>query len=160
MAPLEPWEKVLVDGTNFGETVHGQIDCIDCHGGVQSSNKDEAHQNIIHNPSSDPGTYCGECHPDVVATNENSLHTNLAGYWTVLDARSVPEDHPALEEMFNNHCISCHATCGECHVSQPNLVGGGFINGHIFNETPSMTRNCTACPGSRGGNEYFGKHEE
>ena len=160
MAPLEPWEKVLVDGTNFGETVHGQIDCIDCHGGVQSSNKDEAHQNIIHNPSSDPGTYCGECHPDVVATNENSLHTNLAGYWTVLDARSVPEDHPALEEMFNNHCISCHATCGECHVSQPNLVGGGFINGHIFNETPSMTRNCTACHGSRVGNEYLGKHED
>ncbi len=29
-------------------------------------------------------------------------------------------------EMFGNHCDSCHATCGECHVSQPNLVGGGI----------------------------------
>jgi thiosulfate/3-mercaptopyruvate sulfurtransferase len=39
-------------------------------------------------------------------------------------------------------------------------VGGGLIAGHVFNQKPSMTRNCTACHGSRVGNEYLGKHED
>ncbi|WP_420643331.1 hypothetical protein [Candidatus Leptofilum sp.] len=159
MPPLEAWEKVLVDGELFPEEVHGQVACADCHAGQNTPDKFEAHVGLIENPSNNPVESCGECHPDVVATHDNSLHSNLAGYWTVLDARTVPENHEAIDGMFNNHCSSCHATCGECHVSQPNLVGGGLIEGHLFNETPSMTRNCTACHGSRIGNEYLGKHE-
>jgi thiosulfate/3-mercaptopyruvate sulfurtransferase len=62
--------------------------------------------------------------------------------------------------MFGNHCNTCHTSCGDCHVSQPTSVGGGFIDGHNYNATPSMTRNCTACHGSRVGNEYLGKHED
>jgi thiosulfate/3-mercaptopyruvate sulfurtransferase len=96
----------------------------------------------------------------VTDTFQDSLHATQSGYWTTIEARSTPEDHPALEEMFGNHCASCHTTCGDCHVSQPNSVGGGLIEGHVFNETPSMTRNCTACHGSRVGSEYLGKHED
>jgi len=160
VAPLEPWEKVLVAGDTYPQSVHGHISCIECHGGEQSPDKDVAHTNLVANPSNDPEATCGDCHPDVVAMNDDSLHINLEGYWTVLNARTVPEDHEAINEMFGNHCSSCHASCGECHVSQPNLVGGGLIDGHLFNETPSMTRNCTACHGSRVGNEYLGKNEE
>ncbi|MBP7998215.1 MAG: hypothetical protein KA314_02355 [Chloroflexi bacterium] len=162
MPPLEAWAKVLVNGESYPETVHGQIACIDCHDGVQSPDKETAHTGLIANPSDDPEAACGECHPDVVEMNQYSLHNNLAGYWTVLEPRYDMTDaaaHDAISEMFGNHCDSCHATCGECHVSQPALVGGGFIDGHMFNETPSMTRNCTACHGSRVGNEYLGKHE-
>jgi thiosulfate/3-mercaptopyruvate sulfurtransferase len=157
---LEPWEKVLVDGEHFPDEVHGQIACAECHGGQDVPDKFEAHVGLINNPSENPVEACGDCHPDVVATHDSNLHSNLTGYWTVLDQRSVPENHEAIEGMFANHCNDCHATCGECHVSQPNLVGGGLIEGHMFNETPSMTRNCTACHGSRVGNEYLGKHED
>jgi hypothetical protein len=159
---LEAWEKVLVNGEAYLRTVHGQIPCMDCHNGEQSSDKTNAHNGLIANSSSDPKDTCGECHPDVVAMNQYSLHTNLAGYWKVLDPRRDLADsasHAAITEMFDNHCDSCHATCGDCHVSQPALVGGGFIDGHLFNRTPLMTRNCTACHGSRIGNEYLGKHE-
>ncbi len=159
MAPLEPWEKVLVDGDAYPRTVHGEIPCTDCHAGVQSPEKAEAHTGLIANPSDEARSACGKCHPDVTALESNSLHANLTGYWSVLDARSVPEAHPALEEMFGNHCASCHASCGDCHVSQPWVVGGGLLNGHVFERNPSMTRNCTACHGSRIGNEYLGKHE-
>jgi hypothetical protein len=160
VGPLEPWEKVLIDNEKFPDTAHALNGCTDCHGGEQSSDKESAHAGMIRNPSEDPEEICGRCHPNVVASADNNLHNNLAGYWTVLNERSMPKDHPALEEMFGNHCASCHATCGECHVSQPEPVGGGFIDGHGFNRTPSMTRNCTACHGSRVGNEYLGKHED
>lgn len=159
MAPLEPWEKVLVSVEEFGQTVHGKIVCTDCHGGVQADTKQAAHTGLIVRPSEDYQNACGECHADVTANFRGSLHLSQAGYWDSLDARSAPQSHQALSEMFGNHCASCHTSCGDCHVSQPSTVGGGFIDGHLFKETPSMTRNCTACHGSRVGNEYLGKHE-
>jgi thiosulfate/3-mercaptopyruvate sulfurtransferase len=156
---LEPWEKALIDTEAFLETVHGQMACIDCHGGEQAVDKAAAHTGLIASPSDDPAAACGACHSDIAASVPDSLHSTLQGYWTAIDARSVPENHPALEEMFGNHCSSCHASCGDCHVSRPGSVGGGLVNGHVFQKTPSMSQNCTACHGSRVGNEYLGKHE-
>lgn len=158
MAPLEPWEKVLVS-LDFMDTVHGSASCIDCHGGVQSAEKDAAHAGMIPDPSAD-SQQCAACHAKESASFGDSLHASLAGYWTVLDARSTPEKHPKIEEGFQNHCSSCHSTCGDCHISQPDSVGGGLLNGHTFEKTPPMTRTCTACHGSRVGAEYLGKHED
>jgi thiosulfate/3-mercaptopyruvate sulfurtransferase len=76
-----------------------------------------------------------------------------------LYVRSAPEHYAVLEDMQENHCNSCHATCGDCHVSQPFSVGGGLLDGHDFVESPSMSRNCTACHGSRVKDEYYGTHE-
>ncbi|MEJ2747618.1 MAG: hypothetical protein P8183_06880, partial [Anaerolineae bacterium] len=88
VTPRASWEKVLVDSETYPKTVHGQIACQDCHGGVQSPDKAVAHEGLIKNPSSDPQSTCGGCHPDVVAMNEFSLHTNLTGFQTVLNERS------------------------------------------------------------------------
>lgn len=158
MAPLEPWEKVLVS-EDFLTSAHANASCIDCHGGTQSADKEAAHDGMIPDPSADTAQ-CVNCHNEQASNFDQSLHASLNGYWTVLDARSMPENHPVLEEAFNNHCSSCHATCGDCHVSQPDSVGGGLLNGHNFELTPPMTRTCTACHGSRVGNEYLGKHED
>ena len=38
-------------------------------------------------------------------------------------------------------------------------MGGGLFDGHLFTSQPPMTRSCTACHGSRVGNEYLGKNE-
>ncbi len=160
MAPLEPWEKVLIDAEAFADTIHGYLECQECHQGVQSPDKDLAHTDLVTHPSDDPETYCGDCHPNLTSTAANSLHASLDGYWTVLQTRGVPQDHPPSQEMFGNHCESCHASCGDCHVSRPTSVAGGFIDGHVFQAEPSMTNNCTACHGSRVGNEYLGKHED
>ncbi|MDX9992386.1 MAG: hypothetical protein RBS68_10090 [Anaerolineales bacterium] len=159
MAPLEPWEKVFVTKDEFLATAHGELTCVYCHGGQQSSDMEVAHTDLVADPSA-KGETCETCHGDQAGHFEDSLHVSLSGYWDALNARSVPENHPALEEMFGNHCSSCHTTCGDCHISQPGSVGGGFIAGHVINKTPSMTRNCTACHGSRVGNEYLGKNED
>ena len=159
MAPLEPWEKVLVNNETFSQTTHGKQACTDCHNGVQSPEKDVAHEGLIASPSSMPEQYCSECHAEQTETYPFALHSTQEGYWTAINARSTPENHPVLEEMFGNHCSSCHTTCGECHVSQPKNVGGGLFTGHVFEKTPPMTRSCTACHGSRIGNEFLGKNE-
>jgi hypothetical protein len=159
VAPLEPWEKVLIIEDAFAATSHGKMECEACHMGVQDADKGTAHTGLVARPSSELNI-CGTCHTEIASTYPKSLHATQEGYWTVLNARSTPENHPALEEMFGNHCAGCHTTCGDCHVSQPHHVGGGFLNGHLFEKTPPMTRTCTACHGSRVGNEYLGKHED
>jgi thiosulfate/3-mercaptopyruvate sulfurtransferase len=158
---LEPWEKVIVDVENFSAEVHGKMECSICHQGNQSPEKEIAHEGLIPYPSQD-ASICQTCHPDITTAYQTSLHATQGGYWTQINARSEPdnaEKHAALEEMFGNHCASCHTACGDCHVSQPRSVGGGLIDGHMFKATPSLTRNCTACHGSRVGNEYLGKNE-
>jgi len=225
VAPLEPWEKVLVSGEDFYATRHGQIACIYCHNGINSADKDTAHTGLISDPSSAPSEVCASCHQEAEMARD-SLHGTLQGYWTaiegrggsrpahdaqrveallatydqhcgtchttceechysppnsaemlvkqdVVDAKRAQVDHiaeinamvaspqqHATQTMFNNHCSSCHASCGDCHISQPSSVGGGFVSGHVISKTPSMSQNCTACHGSRVGNEYLGKHEE
>jgi hypothetical protein len=159
VAPLEPWQKVLVNAETFPETVHGHVPCTECHDGAQSSDKETAHDGLVARPSDGDPNACSECHPDIAAVYPDSLHATLQGYWTVLEARSIPEDHATLQTAFDNHCSRCHTTCGDCHVSQPAGVGGGFFDGHVMLRTPPMTRSCTACHGSRVGNEYLGLNE-
>jgi len=159
VAPLEPWEKVMINSEAFMATMHGQIACEQCHGGQQAPDKETAHTDLIAYPSSDPST-CGLCHAEIAKSYPDSLHSTQQGYWTVMEERGASHEDPAMQEMFGNHCASCHTNCGDCHVSQPRSVGGGFIDGHLFKAVPSITRNCTACHGSRVGNEYLGKHED
>jgi len=160
VAPLEPWEKALVNVDAFLETAHGEIACDECHGGVSTAeNKADAHAGVIARPSVGEAPICVECHERPVALQATSLHANLQGYWTVLEERGADPEHPPMQEAFNNHCASCHTGCGDCHVSQPASVGGGLLDGHLFVADPPMTRTCTACHGSRVGNEYMGKNE-
>ena len=153
-----PGRKYWSDA-EYAETTHGEIDCMECHGGVDAADKEEAHTDLVSRPSDGAAAVCAECHDDQVALAPTSLHVTQDGYWTVLEARGADQAHPEMQEMFGNHCSSCHTTCGDCHVSQPASVGGGLLDGHLFTDNPPMTRTCTACHGSRVGNEYMGRNE-
>jgi len=156
---MEAWEKVFVD-TTFLESEHGQASCKTCHGGDSSSNvKEKAHININKKPDQNPQKTCGNCHQDLVVSFAKSLHATQNGFYQAMYTRSIPENHPALEEAFTENCASCHTTCGDCHISQPNTIGGGLLNGHNVVKTPPMTQTCIACHGSRAGNEFLGKNE-
>lgn len=156
---MEAWEKVLVNEDAISTGVHSYIPCTECHGGNNVEDMADAHDGLISDPSEVPENVCGDCHTDIQPAFDNSLHHTLAGYDTALYERSMPEDHPALEEMESYHCESCHATCGQCHISQPTSAGGGLLEGHAFVETPPMTRTCTGCHGSRVKDEYTGRNE-
>jgi thiosulfate/3-mercaptopyruvate sulfurtransferase len=156
---LEVWEKVFLKDADFVESTHGQLGCSLCHGGDdQQHDKSLAHVNLIIDPSGEGK--CTACHQDTAHVNELSLHTTLAGFTSVLEARGGNlEEGSALDTVMENHCEQCHTSCGQCHVSRPDELGGGLVSGHKFRETPSTQYNCVACHGSRVGAEYLGENE-
>jgi 3-mercaptopyruvate sulfurtransferase SseA len=158
VVPLEPFEKVLVS-KEFLDTDHGEIACVDCHGGNAAANdKKAAHAGLDPYPAANNlEATCGECHDEIVATSKDSLHTTLSTFVTVLKNRSDMNKWEEIDKARQGHCAACHtSSCGGCHVSRPKSAKKGFINGHIFQKRSDPFNQCTACHGSRVGNEYYG----
>jgi len=71
----------------------------------------------------------------------------------------------AAKPAYQAACHSCHATCGDCHVSKPPYrpapptVLGGLLRGHQFVRTPPMGDTCSGCHGGRVAAEYTGQYE-
>jgi thiosulfate/3-mercaptopyruvate sulfurtransferase len=158
VVPLEPFDKVLVSKA-FLETDHGQIVCVDCHrGDPAASDKTAAHTGLDPYPAfNNPDSTCGGCHEEIVKSAKNSLHATLSTFTTVLKKRADMNKWPEIDAARKNHCAACHtSSCGGCHVSRPKFAKKGFINGHIFQKHSDPFNQCTACHGSRVGNEYYG----
>jgi hypothetical protein len=152
------WEKVLVS-TEFAASTHGEIGCIACHGGQEGVlEKEDAHEGMVIDPSEGNAAVCAECHEETVETFPSSLHATQQGYFTAYARRGGMQEEQYFE-MFEARCAECHASCGQCHVSRPASVGGGLTHGHTFRREPSQTNQCTACHGSRVGDEFRGKNE-
>jgi hypothetical protein len=157
---LEVWEKVLISDADFAENLHFHPSCVACHGGVgEATDKAQAHEGVVRDPSSRPDESCGQCHADVTSNSQSSLHFTLQGYQTVLESRGADFSDPQMADAYSNHCTSCHTTCGQCHVSRPTYTDGGLISGHTFKRVASISDTCLACHGGRVGPEYQGKNE-
>jgi hypothetical protein len=161
VAPVESHLKVWV-GKEFLETDHGKIECVNCHGGnPKPPQMEESHKGMVNDPTyPDASKVCGECHTDIVKTSTISLHYTLAPYKSIIERRATRDKEvlAKLSQAMKIHCSSCHSSCGQCHVSRPSSVEGGFLAKHRFQKTPSMTNNCTACHGSRVGMEFQGEN--
>ncbi len=156
----------LGDHTSFAglEENHGEIGCAKCHGGdPEAANSNDAHaSDFLADPSANPVSGCGnsECHPGIATSFAGSMHLNIWGERQQLadragyaDFASCPAD---IQTEFNAECTSCHATCGDCHISRPNSVHGGLVDNHRFLATPDKENNCEACHGSRVGVDFEG----
>lgn len=162
--------KVLVD-TAFLDTVHGKQGCENCHNGnPQGATVEEAHADLVTNPTADGGQkICGTCHKDTVEKYQTSLHFTANGLYnglverigeiTPIDFSTFPEPYNKLgtkngkevaEMIFNmpvDGCYSCHADCGDCHISYPvtHGHGGGLQQGHLFTTNQKLEENEQVC---------------
>ena len=165
----EPYDRVFLGGTGytqFQNTMHGKLGCVTCHNGVEgTSDRMEAHSgDFINKPSHESEEKCGSCHPNIVNRTTNSLHEQGWGQKNMVVKRGGYGDHPTdfencpenLKEGYNDNCMTCHGTCGECHIVRPKVMGGGLTSGHNFIKTPDMRNVCVGCHVSRGGHAYFG----
>jgi hypothetical protein len=156
---LEAWEKVFV-GDEFLASVHNAQNCIGCHGGVGDTwDIKVAHDGMVRDPLQNGDRICALCHVEAAKNVAGSLHQNLGGYYTALGNRGADFDNSGMQEAFDNHCSTCHTTCGQCHISRPNFTEGGLIQGHKVKEVASSKDTCEACHGARVSNEYKGKNE-
>ena len=161
---MEPFEKIYIN-PSFLETYHGEIACEACHGGnPKDPNWQTAHKGVVKDPTfPDAKKTCGECHEDIVSTAKSSLHYTLAPFENAIKTRANKKDKETLKKTLmakDRHCNSCHSSCGQCHVSRPNYVEGGFLAGHAFQKKPSMETTCASCHGGRVYAEFTGANDE
>ena len=118
--------------------------------------KTDAHSGYVIDPSAQDDKYCAPCHADIVEQHGSGLHGDQTGFKTMLLQRSGETELTSdMEQMLDEQCSSCHTTCGQCHVSLPDISDGGLLEGHKFRR-PCATRNCSACHETRVGDEFAG----
>lgn len=163
MEPLAPHEKLYVDSSFAEDENHGQLGCDECHGGNPNDpNWKTAHQGVVKDPSyPDPSETCGACHEEIAENYKTSLHVGLAPFAKMMNLRASADKavRTKVDGARKTHCMACHSSCGQCHVSRPEAVDGGLLDGHLFQKRPPMYEVCTACHGSRIEREYFGKNK-
>ncbi len=163
MEPLAPHEKIFVDMDILEDENHGDIACDDCHGGdPDDPDWKTAHNGVIKDPTYPDATeVCGDCHDEINENYTNSLHVSLKPFTLMIDKRANRDKtvHSKVELAKKDHCYYCHSSCGQCHISRPNSVEGGFLDGHLYQKKPPMEEVCTACHGSRIKGEYFGENK-
>ncbi len=170
-----------VHGPNYNGDLHHPLSCQHCHGGQPDGSfatMAEAHVGLIADPSATGPSgcvachdgsdgvpmrsACDGCHAEIVTRTANSLHTTQQGYFTAIEQRGgmFTASH---EPWFEARCAGCHTTCSQCHISRPKSVGSGFmlrggvtLSSHRFYRTPDMSEQCTACHGTRVGDDYRG----
>lgn len=140
--------------------------CDECHQGnpLEQDDMEAAHEDFVPDPSAPAAGVCYDCHPGVGKTFVNSMHATLQGERAVVALRygmdSFEECPSSLKDGYNGECTSCHATCGDCHISRPNTAGQGFIKNHVFSAKPSQRYQCMGCHGGRIGEDYMGSEDE
>ena len=143
----------------FLGSTHNSSGCETCHkGDPTASDKTVAHSGLVARPSRQPDAACGSCHAEEVAKVKTSLHFSVRGYETLMKTRSAHK-WPDVEPAFQQACVSCHASCGDCHVSKAKSARGGLMDGHQFVKRGTMESACGTCHGGRVFPEYTGKNE-
>ena len=163
MEQLALYEKLFVDEEVLEEDEnHADLSCSDCHkGNPDDKNWKTAHNGLVKDPSYPSEGVCLDCHDIDAAKYENSMHYHTRPLVDLVLKRAGknPEMRNHIEKAAEVHCSSCHASCGQCHVSRPAYAGGGLLSAHEFVKRPPMQEVCIACHGSRVGSEYLGKNE-
>ena len=91
MEPLAPHEKILVDSKILEDENHGEMACVDCHGGnPDDPNWKTAHEGVIKDPTYPDATEaCGDCHDEINENYKKSLHVSLGPYKLIVDKKTA-----------------------------------------------------------------------
>ena len=116
--------SVNVDPKKFAASVHGPLDCTNCHADVKAYPHDPAPKAVD----------CASCHPDSVAAWNASLHASAVKSGSAQGAKCVDCHGPAHEVLPSTDPKSktAHgaipATCSACHGQKFVMAKAGLSN--------------------------------
>ena len=153
------WQQVLVD-TAFLDDVHAQPGCIACHGGTPNTvDFADAHRGLRPQASAQPDKACGSCHVGVAKQGRSSLHHMQWGIQKALTEHGADLTNPATAKAYAKKCITCHASCSDCHVDRTKDAWGKLAAVHACSAQNIEGNACTSCHGQTAGAESSGAHE-
>src|SRR5579872_6139186 len=103
-----------VNAKTFEASVHGPLQCTDCHSDVTAVPHEKTPQAVS----------CATCHTDVVDTWNNSLHAKAAATGTIRGARCVDCHGPAhgilpsTDPKSSTYRTAIPRTCARCHAQK------------------------------------------
>jgi hypothetical protein len=160
ITPKTYHKHYLIDKNILDKDPHFSNGCSSCHKGDEKSiDQEKAHMGIIKKPSADL-KICSDCHGDITKAYQSAPHYTAQEMFNKVAKRfSKKEEKIFAETVFAKSCKSCHASCGDCHVSSPSKDGisNGLIRGHSFVKRDEG-KTCAVCHGGRIYPEYTGKH--
>jgi thiosulfate/3-mercaptopyruvate sulfurtransferase len=160
--PKTYYKRYLIDKSMLEKDPHFVNGCSSCHKGDEKSTEQEtAHKGVISKPSADL-KICGDCHGDITEAYQNASHYTVQEMFNKVSKRfSKKEEAIFTDKVFAQSCKSCHASCGDCHVSSPSKEGvsTGLMRGHSFVKRDEG-KTCAVCHGGRVYPEYTGKHNK
>jgi len=148
--------SVWVDASKFGNSVHGGLDCILCHAGLEG--KELPHDEDLARVS------CGACHSDVDKQHAASLHGRAIARGDPLAPRcaSCHGTHDILPIKDPNSAVSPYRApfvCGKCHqegtpvqrereIHESNIIANYSERIHgeaLLHKGLIVTATCTSC---------------
>lgn len=154
------YKAFLVDKDIIKKDIHFSEGCAFCHkGDPKAWNRKNAHKGMIPRPSKDLAI-CDNCHGDITKNFKTSMHYTTIGQRSGVIGRFSDEEIKVFDKkVFETSCRSCHASCGDCHVSSPPIGGVkiGLIKGHRFVKR-NEGKTCALCHGGRVYPEFTGEY--
>jgi formate dehydrogenase gamma subunit len=103
--------SVYVDLETYKQSIHGDLDCVDCH----SSVKDVDHEEEL------PQVVCAECHEDAQKAFDESIHAHSGDHVPGLnvscsDCHGKHDIFPSDQPQSKTYRLNIESTCAECHT--------------------------------------------
>jgi nitrate/TMAO reductase-like tetraheme cytochrome c subunit len=120
--------SVSVAGKPFSDSVHGPMDCIDCHADLASA--EFPHEERLAKVD------CSGCHPDPVAAYGKSVHAEARRSGNVVAATCVDchGKHDILassDRTSPTYALNLPGTCGTCHGDAKIIAAGNIKIGDV-----------------------------
>ncbi len=108
--------SMYVDLEKFQKSIHGDMECIDCHSTLEDVDHDEDLPKVV----------CAECHDDAQEEFSESIHAHSEEYMpgtvvTCADCHGKHDILPSDNAESKTYALNIETTCGECH-SKPEVL--------------------------------------
>ncbi|MGA7616109.1 MAG: cytochrome c3 family protein [Thermoanaerobaculia bacterium] len=122
--------SVHVDPAKFDASVHGSLDCTDCHASI----KDYPHESVTR-------VDCGSCHSDEAEATNKGIHSTKIGGRTAATCYDCHGNH-AIRPPSEKGALGCP----KCHQSQ-NEKWQRSVHGRAAAKGDSLAPQCSFCHG-------------